>query len=268
MAVWGRAARTDVLARLTGLDAHEVDRAVAALERRRLVVREDGLPTVAHEALSAAALRAAPGAVLEHLHERAARLARDAARGGRAGDWMAAARYAALAGRAERAAVDLAHAAAAVERSSGRAAGQDTLTRGLSTMPQEVRAQLQIALQRVLEGRWSARRWLAERTAWPQRVPYRRRRCGNGARRGGGADRPRICSIRVRIPAPLGGGYLAVRWGGQPGGGASVLGLRVDSQFVAESLPREALPPGVRDGIPRERYPARQPRGSRDMRAA
>ncbi len=84
MAVWGRGARTDVLARLTGLEAREVDRAVAALERRRLVIREDGLPTVAHEALSAAALRAAGGALLEHLHERAARLARDAARGGRA----------------------------------------------------------------------------------------------------------------------------------------------------------------------------------------
>jgi DNA-binding SARP family transcriptional activator len=249
MAVWGRAARTDVLARLTGLDGHEVDRAIAALERRRLVVREDGLPTVAHEALSAAALRSAPGAVLEHLHERAAHLARDAARGGRAGDWMAAARYAALAGRAEHAAMDLAHAAAAVERSSGRAAGQDTLTRALGTMPIEVRAHLEIALQRVLEGRWSARRWLAEHTAWPRRFRIAGAVAGAVLLLAAALYVPRVLRSRPH-PPPLGGGYLVVRWGGRPGGGARVLGLRVDSQFVAESLPSEALPPGVRDGYP------------------
>ena len=247
MAVWGRAARTDVLARLTGLDGHEVDRAVATLERRRLVVREDGLPTVAHEALSAAALRAAPGALLEHLHERAARLARDAARGGRAVDWMAAARYAALGGRPERAALDLAHAAAAVERSSGRAAGQDTLTRALGTMPLEVRAHLQIALQRVLEGRWSARRWLAERTSWPRRLRMAAVLAGTVLVGVAAVLAPRLLHSRPDRWS-LGGGYLAVTWGDLNARVGGALALRVDSQLAAESLPRRLLPPGVAQG--------------------
>jgi DNA-binding SARP family transcriptional activator len=247
MAVWGRGCRADVLARLTGLDAHEVDRAVAALERRRLVNREDGLPVVAHEALSAAALRAAPGALLEHLHERAARLARDAARGGRAGDWMAAARYAALAGRPERAAVDLAHAAAAVERSSGRAAGQDTLTRALGTMPQDVRAHLEIAFQRVLEGRWSARRWLAERTSWPRRLRFGATVAGTVLVGAAAILAPRLLHSRPH-PGPLGGGYLAVTWGDPYSRPAGVLALRLDAQLAAESLPPRVLPAGIASG--------------------
>ncbi|HVO35430.1 MAG TPA: hypothetical protein VMT21_07685, partial [Gemmatimonadales bacterium] len=248
MAVWGRAARTDVLAMLTGLDALEVERAVAALERRRLVSREDGLPVVAHEALSAAALRAAPGSLLERLHERAARLARDAARGGRAGDWMAAARYAALAGRPGRAAVDLAHAAAAVERSSGRAAGQDTLARALGTMPPDVRGDLQIALQRVLDGRWSARRWLAERTAWPRRLRIAAAAAAALLVVGAVAIVPRLLHSRV-LPGSLGGGYLAVNWGDLNARVGGVLALRLDSLLVAESLPRQVLPAGVARGF-------------------
>ena len=261
MAVWGRAARTEVLARLTGLEPQDVERALLALERRRLIHREDGLPVVAHEALGAAALRSAPGALLEHLHERAARLARDAARGGRAGDWMAAARHAALAGRAERAAVDIAQAAAAVERSSGRAAGQDSLTRALSTMPTEVRAHLQIALQRVLEGRWSARRWLAERTPWPGRLRVAAVAAVTVLVVAAALVVPRLLHSRTRA-APLGEGYLAIGWGDREAGSAGMVAVRLDSQFAAETLPLVALPPGVRQG-----YRARdvQPGGRRAL---
>jgi DNA-binding SARP family transcriptional activator len=248
MAVWGRGARADLLARLTGLDAQEVERAIAALERRRLVVREGGLPVVAHEALSAAALRAAPGALLEHLQERAARLARDAARGGRAGDWMAAARYAALAGRTERAAVDLAQAAAAVERSSGRGAGQDTLTRALSTMPPDVRAQLQVSLQRVLEGRWSARRWLAERTSWPARARFVAAVVGTVLFVVAALAVPRFLRSHPRA-GPLGGGYLTVSWGRPDVSQGGMVSLRLDTDLTAESLPPRLRPPGAAQGI-------------------
>jgi len=248
MAVWGRGARADVLARLTGLDEQEVERAVGALERRRLVVREGGLPVVAHEALSAAALRSAPGALLEHLHERAARLARDAARGGRAGDWMAAARYAALAGRTERASVDLAQAAAAVERSSGRGAGQDTLNRALAGMPADVRAQLQMSLQRVLEGRWSARRWLAERTSWPARARFAAAVAGTVLLIAAAVTLPGLLHSRA-LGAPLGGGYLTVSWGNPGVGDGGLLTLRLDSQFTAESLPPGRRPAGPAEAL-------------------
>ena len=160
---------------------------------------------------------------------------------------MAAARYAALAGRPDRAAVDLAHAAAAVERSSGRGAGQDTLARVLSTIPLEVRGQLQLALQRVLEGRWSARRWLAERTAWPSRMRFAAVAVGAVLVVAGALAVPRLLHSRTR-PAPLGAGYLAVRWGDPHAASGGVLALRLDSEFAAESLPRTTLPPGVRQG--------------------
>ena len=248
MAVWGRAARTDILARLTGIEPQDVERALGALERRRLISREDGLPVVAHEALGAAALRSAPGVLLEHLHERAARLARDAARGGRAGDWMAAARHAAMASRPDRAAVDLAQAAAAVERSSGRRAGQDTLTRALSTMPPDVRAHLQLALQRVLEGRWSARRWLVERSAWPGRLRVAAVAAVTLLVVVAALVVPRLLRTRAR-PAPLGEGYMAIGWGDRAAGSGGLVAVRLDPQFAAETLPLDALPLGVREGF-------------------
>jgi DNA-binding SARP family transcriptional activator len=248
MAVWGRAADTDVLTRLTGLDQPSVARAVAALERRRLATRDGESVTVTHDELAAAAIRGTPPALLVQLHERAARLARESARSGRPGDWLVAARYAALAGRPERAAVDAARAVAEVQRSSGRAAGREALLRALNAMPAEVRGHLQLALQPVLEDKWSARRWLSERSGRPKRARRRAVLGALGLLVIGGWVILRAAHPHVPAP-PLGGGYLAIEWGlsAHPD---SVRALRVDADFVSHPLPPESLPPGVRRGIP------------------
>jgi DNA-binding SARP family transcriptional activator len=247
LAVWGRAAGTDTLSRLTALDAHDVDGALGALERRRLVVRDDALVRVAHDELAAAALRRTPRGTQVQLHERAARLARESARAGRTGDWMVAARYAALAGKAERAASDAAQAAASVERASGRAAGRETLSRALSTMPAEARTYLQMALQRVLAGKWSARRWLAERSGWPRRARYAAGAAVAALVVAASLIVPRVLHSRAEA-LPLGGGNLALGWG-LPFHPDSVQALRVDADFVAERAPLESVPQGEREGF-------------------
>jgi DNA-binding SARP family transcriptional activator len=247
MAIWGRAAGADVLARLTGLDTPSVERAAEALERRRLAVRDGENVTVAHEELAAAAIRGTPPTLLVQLHERAARLARDSARNGRAGDWLVAARYAALAGRPERAAVDAARAVAEIERSSGRAAGREALLRTLNAMPAEVRGHLQLALQPVLEDKWSARRWLAERSGRPRRLRWAAALAGGVLLLAAAWVVSR--AARPREPGtPLGGGLLALDWG-LPGHVDSVDALRIDARFVARHAPRESLPAGVRQGF-------------------
>jgi DNA-binding SARP family transcriptional activator len=247
MAVWGRAAGADVLARLTGLDAPSVARAVAALERRRLAIRDGENVVVAHEELAAAAIRGAPPALLVQLHERAARLARESARAGRSGDWLVAARYAALAGRPERAAVDAVRAVAEVQRSSGRAAGRETLLRALNAMPAEVRGHLQLALQPVLEDRWSARRWLSERSGRPRRARRAALLAGVALLAAGAWAISRAARPRAS-PAPLGGGFLVIGWG-VPGHLDSVRALRVDAGFVAHPEPLESLPAASRQGL-------------------
>jgi len=249
MAVWGRAAGADVLTRLTALDAPSVERALVALERRRLVVRDGGANvTVAHEELAAAAIRGTPPALLVQLHERAGRLAREAARNGRPGDWLVAARYAALAGRPERAAVDAARAVAELQRSSGRAAGREALLRALNAMPAEVRGHLQLALQPVLEDKWSARRWLAERRGWPRRVRWAAGLAGVALLAAGASALSH--AARSRAPTtPLGGGSLAIGWG-LPGHLDSVQALGIDARFVAHQEPLESLPAGERHGFP------------------
>ncbi len=246
MAVWGRAASPAVLARLTGLEAGEVDRAIGVLERRRLVVREGDAVVVAHDEFAAAATRAAPVSLVLQLYGRAARLARDSARAGRPGDWMIAARFAAMAGRPDRAALDAARAGADVQRTSGRGASREMLARALEGMPSEVRGHLQVALEPVLRGRWSARRWLAERSGWPRRLR------GAGAILGvavivlAGIFAPRL--LRSAEDAPqLGGGEIAIGWG-VPSHLDSVRALRVDDRYRAHFAPLESLPPGVRRG--------------------
>jgi DNA-binding SARP family transcriptional activator len=247
MAVWGRAAGPDVLARLTGLDPPSVARGVAALERRRLAIPDGESVTVAHEELAAAAIRGTPPALLVQLHERAARLARESARSGRSGDWLVAARYAALAGRPERAAMDAARAVVEVQRSSGRAAGREALLRALSAMPAEVRGHLQLALQPVLEDKWSARRWLSERSGRPRRARRAALLAGLVVLAAAAWGIPRLA--RLRAPAvPLGGGLLAIGWG-LPGQLDSVRALRLDAGYVGHSEPLESLPVGVRQGI-------------------
>ncbi len=246
MAVWGRAAGPDVLARLTALDASSIERALAALERRRLIARDRELTTVAHEELAAAAIRGTPPALVVQLHERASRLARDSARSGQAGDWLVAARFAALAGRPERAAVDAAHAVAAAQRASGRAAGREMLLRALNAMPAEVRGHLQLALQRVLDERWSARRWLAERSGWPRRARWAAGLAVAVLAVAGATILPRVLASRTPVP-PLGGGDLAIGWG-VPNHLDSVQALRLDSRFAARNESLESLPPGVRQG--------------------
>ena len=247
MAVWGRAVDADVLTRLTALDAPSVERALVALERRRLVTRDGTSVTVAHEELAAAAIRGTPPALLVQLHERAARLAREAARNGRPGDWLVAARYAALAGRPERAAVDAARAVAELQRSSGRAAGREALLRSLNAMPAEVRGHLQHALQPVLEDKWSARRWLAERRGWPRRVRWAAGLAGAALLVAGASALSRTAQPRAPT-APLGGGRLAIGWG-LPGHLDSVQALGIDARFVAHHEPRESLPAGERQGF-------------------
>jgi DNA-binding SARP family transcriptional activator/Tol biopolymer transport system component len=257
MAIWGRAADADVLTHLTGLDHPNVERALAALERRRLAIRAGESVTVAHEELAAAALRGTPPTLLVQLHERAARLARDAARNGRPGDWLVAARYAAFAGRPERAAVDAARAVAEVQRSSGRAAGREALLRALNAMPAEVRGHLQLALQPVLEDRWSARRWLAERSGRPKRTRWAAGLVGAALLLAAAS----IISHAVgrHVPAaPLGKGLLALTWG-PPGHLDSVQALRIDAGFAPHHEPQESLPPGVQQGIPQRLLRAGRP---------
>ncbi len=247
MSVWGRAATAAGLMRLTGLGALEVDRTLDALERRRLVVREGDTVMVAHEELAAAAVRAASPSLLVQFYGRAARIARESARGGRPPDWMVAARFSALAGRPDRAAVDAAHATAQYQRGAGRAAGREMLTGALGSMPAEVRGHLQAALQPVLSGKWSAARWLAERKGWPRRLRQAATVAGVAVVVAAGMSAPRIFQARART-LPLGGGEIAIGWG-VPGHLDSIQSLAVDARFRARRGPAGVLPAGVRDGF-------------------
>lgn len=152
LAVWGRQSTVADIVRVTGFEQDDVVAALAALERRRLVGRLEGLPVVVHEELAAVALRKGPPALVKILHATAALLAEERARQGQDAEWAVAARHAAAAGDVDRAAAAAVHAASALTRSSGREAAREALTRLLADMPPPVGAQVEVALLKVAGG--------------------------------------------------------------------------------------------------------------------
>lgn len=146
-AVWGRQSTVADIIRITGYEEEAVVAALAALERRRLLGRLDGLPVVAHEELAAVALRKAPPALAQRLQARAAQLAEERAVQGQGSEWAVAARHAAAAGDVVLAARAAAHATALLTQSSGREAAQEALSRLLAAMPTAVALQVEAALQ-------------------------------------------------------------------------------------------------------------------------
>lgn len=146
-AVWGRQSAVADIVRITGYDEEAVVAALAALERRRLLGRLDGLPVVAHEELAAVALRKAPPALVQSLHAQAARLAEERARQGQGSQWAVAARHAAAAGDVDLAATAAARATALLLESSGPEAAQEALLRLLADMPPAVAAQVEAAVR-------------------------------------------------------------------------------------------------------------------------
>jgi DNA-binding SARP family transcriptional activator len=250
LAVWGRQTPVETLAEMAGLTVPEADEALATLERRRLVGRRDGIPVVAHDEIAAAALEIAPAQLVSNLHTYAAAVAAEAAKQGRGAEWSVAAMHAAAAGYAELATVWSAQAARDAERGSGRGAGREVVRRALAAAPELVRPQMERSLIRVLEGRWTAGRWLDERDGSGRRRRWRRTAAGAGlilaaaavalfAARGAG---------RSAYDADIGGADLAIGWG-MPGRPDSLRALRIDSDFVAHPAPLAALPQGLREGL-------------------
>ncbi len=251
LAVWGRQTPVDTLAEMSGLTLEETQDALGTLERRRLVGRREGLPVVAHDEIAVAALEVAPTQLVGNLHTYAAAVAAEEAKRGRAGEWGVAALHAAAAGYAELATVWSAQAAREVERASGREAGRQALRRALASAPDLVRAQMERSLVRVVDGPWTASRWLAERDG-----TARRRR----VRRAAAAVALLIVAASVTAlvgrdvgragttATEIGGAALAVGWG-MPGRPDSIVALRVDSQYVAHRVSLNALPPGIRRGM-------------------
>lgn len=258
LAVRARQTTGAELVQMTGLAEDEVREAIDALQRRRLVGRPEGVPAVAHDELGTAAVAALVPAELALLHGRAAALAEARASAGNPGEWAAAAQHAAAAGQVDRAALFAVRAAAAVERASGREAAGSALARLVESAPAAARPSLHSQVERVLAGRWTARRWLAEREGRFRWRVVAATAAAAALLTVGGLVLAR--ALRSSPPPPLGGGYLAVGRG--PAGGAdSVEAWRLDSAFALHRVVRDSLPPGVRDG-----YDARAVRA--DFRAA
>jgi DNA-binding SARP family transcriptional activator len=150
------------LAYLTGSEVEVVESSLGALQRRRLIGRQSGLPLVLHDELAAAALRRVPDSDVRAFHERAADLAEEAARMGRSAEWSVAAHHAGATGDAERAARNAARAAAAADRAVGEESARETLRAVIDAMPERIRAELDMMLRSVLAGRQSPRRWLEQ----------------------------------------------------------------------------------------------------------
>ncbi len=251
LAVWGRLTPVETLAEMSAMTAEETDRAVATLERRRLVTRRGDLVGVAHDEIAALALRVAPPSLVDNLHTYAAAMAAEAGKRGKVGEWSVAATHAVAAGYAELAAVWIAHAAREVERSSGREAGREAIRRAVTAAPEPVGPQLGRSLAPVLDGTWSAARWLEERDGTARR---RRTRVSLGAAAAlvllGAAAfvlAPRVGESRP--PASfVGGAALAIGWG-MPGHLDSVEAVRVDSRFDGRPVALSTLAPGFAEGL-------------------
>lgn len=250
LAVWGREARAEVLEQLLGLSEADLAEALEVLQRRQFVGRSEQDALVLHDEIAAAVARRVPESQRRSLHTVAAGLASAAAMAGRPDEWLVAARHAALAGEAGKAADFAARAAAAIEAKSGPAAGRELLQGFADTAPASVKAAVGEGLGPVLKGRWTARRWLAERDGAARRA---RIRFGVGA-----AAALVLGLLGVRILArprpimPLGGGFIAV---GRVASGRfplvrDVRALWLDSSFAVHTAPSDSLPPGVRAGFP------------------
>jgi hypothetical protein len=170
LAVRERETSVQDLAYLTGFEMEAVRAALNALERRRLIARQRGMPAVLHDELAAAALQRVSHSEARRFHQRAAELSEQGARLGRATEWSVAAHHAAVAGDIDRATVNAAHAAAAAEQASGHESARETLQTVLDSMPQPVREELQTRLAPILRGKRSPRSWLKarsrRRSAW------------------------------------------------------------------------------------------------------
>ncbi len=235
LAVWGREASPATLAEVAGLEPGQAEEGEAVLERRRLVVRRDGAAFLAHEEIGAAALELSPAELVTRLHARAATLTADAAARGVPGEWMVAALHAIAAGDVAKGGLWAAHAADEAERSSGRDAGRETLRRVIVAAPGAARPQLERALARLLDGSWTARRWLDERSG----TARRHRLAVAGAAVAlialtavGTVLVTPLLPSRIRS-LPLGGANIAIGWG-MPGRPDSVRALTVNAAFVGQ----------------------------------
>ncbi|MFQ6046730.1 MAG: AAA family ATPase [Gemmatimonadales bacterium] len=249
LGVWGREMSVEEIAQVTGLDEQDVQSALQALERRRVVGRPArNTYDASHEELEAAAVAEAPPGLLATLHANAAGLAERYAEQGRTADWSVAARHRAEAGDPERAALNAGRAAAALERTSGREVAREMLARLLEPMPYSVQSQVERVLQPVLSGRRTARAWLDERLGRRRvrRVPALAATVATVLLAGVGIA---LALSGGSPPAPLGGGYIALAMGPQ-GDPSGVTALRIDSSFVAHEIANDSLPPGVRHGFP------------------
>ncbi len=250
LAVWGREAPVATLAEIAGLEAEQAEEAWTVLERRHLVVRREGMLSVAHEEIGAAALELAPAELVTRLHARASTLAADQAHRGFPAEWMVAAMHAVAAGDAVQGGVWAAHAAEEAERASGREAGREAVRRVLAAAPEAARLQLERSLGRILGGSWSARRWLEERSG-----TSRLRRL---AFAGAAVALIALTALTTVLltPAlhlgmrsqPLGGATMAIGWG-MPGHPDSVGALTIDAGFVGHRSPLSALPATTRQGL-------------------
>jgi DNA-binding SARP family transcriptional activator len=249
LAVWGREASVATLAEVAGLEPEQADEAGMVLERRRLVSRREGMASVAHEEIGAAALELAPAELVTRLHARAAALAADLAGRGAHAEWMVAAMHAVAAGDTAQGSVWAARAAQEAERASGREAGREAVRRVIAAAPGPARPQLEHTLARILEGSWAARRWLNERSG-----SARRHRLAIGAAAalialsivGAVLLTPALHS-RTRARS-LGGASIAIGWG-MPGHPDSVRALTVDAAYVARQAPVSSLPAATRQGL-------------------
>lgn len=250
LTVWGREASVATLAEVAGLEPEQAAEAVLVLERRHLVTGRAGAATIAHEEIGAAALELAPAELVSRLHARAAAVAADFAGRGLPAEWMVAAMHAVAAGDGAQGGFWAARAAEEGERASGREAGRETVRRVIAAAPELLRPQLQRSLGRVLDGTWTARRWIEERSG-----SARRRRfaiagaaaalIGVGAL--GAVLLPPALHSRL-LALPLGGANIAIGWG-MPGHPDSVRALRIDAAFVGRDAPLSSLPSPTRLGL-------------------
>lgn len=250
LAVWGREASIETLAEIAGLDPEQAEESLLVLERRHLVSRRADLRSVAHEEIGAAALELAAAELVSRLHARAAGLAAGRAADGAPSEWMVAAMHAAAAGDARRAAFWAARAANEAERSSGREAGHEALRRAMAATPDASRPELLAALRPVLDGSWTAARWLAERDG-----TARRRRLTMALSAAAlvllGVLGAVLIPPAVRSgasPPSLGGASIAIGWG-MPGRPDSVRALSVDARFVGRPAGLTTLPAPLRRGF-------------------
>ena len=245
IAVCGRSAPTADLAAITGLDEEAIRDALDTLLRRRQVSVQDGEVAIGHEEIAAAVLRSAPHADVASCHSRAADLAEARALRGQPSEWGVAARHAAATGDVARAASLVARAASVAETQTGSSAGAAVARELASSASRAIEPDLRCALAPLLAGRWSATRWLDERSG----AARRRRRLVSAATLAGLAviGAGLVFVTRPQAIVPVGGGYVAVSF--QGGDGARVEAYRLDSSFALTSVPAESLPLGVRLGF-------------------